>query len=337
MFSQQDIEHIAEDLLARDLDPGPLVRLLRDALGVPPDDDRCRQARQNLLQSRWPGQLDAAQEADGSWGRFHTQDTKKKTRFPTSEFAIMRGLSIGLDKAAPVFGRAIDYMRRVLRGEARWSDHYEKHEHFVLAVRLFTAAYLALIDPDDPALDAVWADWFSILQSACASGAYEVEAERRASLALLGSDVSASAVGLCSVHTVNLLGARSSLVPAALQRAWLAHLWSEPDGLKYVEANLAGIPQEITDRALGRWLRTLEAVAALEAWAEYGGGAVNWLWQQRGADGLWDFGPRHPRSYYFPLSENWRIKGTRAIDCTTRVLALFRRYLEASTGQGDVR
>ena len=75
-------------------------------------------------------------------------------------------------------------MRRVLRGEARWSDYYEKHEHFVVAVRLFTAAYLALIDPDDPALDEVWTDWSAILQRACASGTYNAEAERKASLVL---------------------------------------------------------------------------------------------------------------------------------------------------------
>jgi hypothetical protein len=328
IFSQQDIDHIAEELLARYLDPGPRFRLLRDVLEVSPDDDRYRQARRDLQQSRWVCELDAAQEADGSWGRFHTQDTKKKTRFPTSEFAIMRGLALGLDKTSPVFLRATDYMRRVLRGEARWSDRYEKAGSFELAVRLFTAAYLALIDPDDPILDAVWADWYAILQRACASGVYDVEAERNASLALLGTDVSGSYAGLRCVHTVNLLAARSSQIPAAVQHAWLAYLWSEPKGLDYVGTALASLPQDIEDRALSGWLRTLETISALDAWAEYGDDAVNWLWQQRGADGLWDFGSRHPKSSYLPLSESWRKRGTRAIDCTTRVLVLFRRYIE---------
>jgi hypothetical protein len=326
MFTQQDIVYIARDLLARDLDPGPRVRLLRDVLGVAPDDSRYRQARRDLQQSRWVRALKAAQEADGSWGRFHSQDTKRRTRFPTSEFAIMRGLALGLNKSDPVFRRATGYMRRVLRGQARWSDRYEKHEHFVIAVRLFTAAFLALIDPNDTALDAVWADWYEILRGACASDVYEVEAERRASLALLGTDVSGGVVGLRSVHTVRLLGAKSHQIPPAVQRAWLAHLWSEPTGLKYVETDLAGHPEDIEDRALGQWLLALETVAALEAWTEYGGDAIAWLWQQRGADGLWDFGPRHPRSASLPLSESWRKRGTRAIDCTTRLLALFCRY-----------
>ena len=91
---QQDIESIAADLLSRELDPGPRVRLLRDVLQVSLDDTRYVQARRDLQGSRWVHQLDAAQEADGSWGRFHTQDTKKKTRFPTCEFAIMRGLTL---------------------------------------------------------------------------------------------------------------------------------------------------------------------------------------------------------------------------------------------------
>jgi hypothetical protein len=310
--------------------------LLRDVLGVSPDEKRYRQAQRALRGSRWIQLLEAEQGADGSWGRFHTQDTKKKTRFPTSEFAIMRGLSLGLDKTAPVFRRAIDDMRRVLRGEARWSDTYEKHPHFVVAVRMFTAAYLALIDPDDPILDTVWADWFAILQRTCASGAYDVEEERNASLALLGTDVSDSAVGLRSVHTVNLLAARSARIPADVQRAWLAHLWSEPAGLKYVEADLASLPEDIEDRVLSPWLRTLEAVSGLEGWTEHSDDAVTWLWQQRSANGLWDFGSRHPRSYYFPLSESWRKRGTRAIDCTTRVLALLRRHTEASIAGAEL-
>jgi hypothetical protein len=136
----------------------------------------------------------------------------------------MRGLSLGLDTSTPVFVRASDYMRRVLRSKARWSDHYEKHPHFMVAVRLFTAAHLALIAPDDPALDAVWDDWSEILTGACASGAYSAEAERNASLAVLYTDVADSAVGLRSVHTVNLLAARSRQIARAVQRAWLADL-----------------------------------------------------------------------------------------------------------------
>jgi hypothetical protein len=118
-FSGQDLEHTAEELLARDLDPGPRVRLLRDVLGVAADDRRYSQAQSGLQGGRWVQLLEAAQETDGSWGRFHTRDTKVKTRFPTCEFAIMRGLSLGLDKASSVLLRAMDYMRRVLRGEAR--------------------------------------------------------------------------------------------------------------------------------------------------------------------------------------------------------------------------
>ena len=51
MFSQQEIEHSAKDLLARNLDPGPRVRLLRDVLGVSPKDERLRQAQRDLQQN----------------------------------------------------------------------------------------------------------------------------------------------------------------------------------------------------------------------------------------------------------------------------------------------
>jgi hypothetical protein len=42
---------------------------------------------------------------------------------------------------------------------------------------------------------------------------------------------------------------------------------------------------------------------------------------------MWDFGEQAGKTYYFPLSNNWRKKGNRAIDHSTRVLALLSRYL----------
>jgi Zn-dependent M28 family amino/carboxypeptidase len=46
----------------------------------------------------------------------------------------------------------------------------------------------------------------------------------------------------------------------------------------------------------------------------------------RNADGVWDFGAKVSKSFYFPLSDDWRKAGNRSVDHSTRILALLRQF-----------
>jgi len=52
--------------------------------------------------------------------------------------------------------------------------------------------------------------------------------------------------------------------------------------------------------------------------------AVNWIWAQRTPEGFWGLGSRIGRKPWtsFPLSESWRRRQNRVIDCTVEVLSL---------------
>ncbi len=94
------------------LDPIPRYLLHRDLLRTP-EAQLCA-FRRPLDESRWVRQLASAQWPDGSWGRFHTQDTKRKQPIPTTETAILLALGAGLWKDHPVLARTVAYIERVL-------------------------------------------------------------------------------------------------------------------------------------------------------------------------------------------------------------------------------
>jgi hypothetical protein len=322
----EQIENAAEVILARDPDPVVRVRLLRDVLMRDAEDPDYRKARAASLASKWVKQLEEAQCDDGSWGRFHTENTKIKSTFPTTEFAIARGVALGLDKTHPVFRNAIRYMANVLRGKARWSDGYERSPCFPLAVKVFTAAQLGKIDPWNAAMDDLWDTWIEILQRTFTHGVYDTEVEATVSKDLLGQSVAGSYVGLQSVYNVEFLGCRSERIPKKPQSAYSTWLWNLPRGLGYRDAPLSAVPEDSSYQQVKQWLSSLESAAMFASWRDLAGGAVEWLWIQRDDDGLWDFGSGRGRSPHFPLSESWRKKRNRQTDYSTRVLALLRRY-----------
>ena len=108
------------------------------------------------LQSKWVRQLEDAQLPDGSWGRFHSQDTKKKTVFRTTEEAIDRAFALGLEPGDGLLTRVSQYIQNVLDGDAQITDRDEKNEAWPLLVKFILAGRLAQIDPANQLLDPFW-------------------------------------------------------------------------------------------------------------------------------------------------------------------------------------
>jgi hypothetical protein len=60
-------------------------------------------------------------------------------------------------------------------------------------------------------------------------------------------------------------------------------------------------------------------------WLHFARPWIEWIWDQRGEDGYWDFGPRSSSTTFFPLSEDWKTLKNRQLDWTTRALILLKR------------
>ncbi|MBN1965819.1 MAG: hypothetical protein JW910_14300 [Anaerolineae bacterium] len=317
------IKAMAERLLAQDPAPAVRMRLLRDVLGQPVDD-----ATRNALDaSRWVKLLAAEQRADGSWGRFHSQDAAAKQRVITTEFGVERALALGLDADHPVLERAAVYLELLLAGDVPFPDPAERNDRWLTGVQLFVASTLALVRPDHPVLEPVRALWLEIARRTFAGGTYDAAAEIAAHEELTGASVKDSYLTLRGKYQLALLSSQPDALDPATQRALLIWLWSLPDGVGYQSVPLA-VPPPAKAGPFDRWFSSLELLSRFPAWREFAGTAVEWLWAQRRADGDWDCGARAPGSVVLPLAEDWRGSGRRARDWTARVLCLLDRYYE---------
>ena len=217
MVDLPDIQTIGEKLLSLDPDPVPRYRILRDVLHVSPQSAEYAAAETAARESKWVQMLAEEQHPDGSWGRFHTEDTKRNQKIPTTQFAVSRGFELGLQSGDALFESAIGYMTEVLRDHRRWSDSYETNVWFAPGVKLFTAATLATIDPDNPVLSQVWEPWYQVFCRTLQSGSYDKQAEQSASTEILGIDISDSYIAISAAPSLELFGARKHLLPAQNQ------------------------------------------------------------------------------------------------------------------------
>lgn len=296
----RNLKEVTEEILAEHPDPVVYYRLLRDVLKKPRDDQDIIQARHNLNHSRWVHQLEGEQCENGSWGRFHTMDTKKRQKIVTTEFGVTRARALGLDASHPILLKTIQYITGLLNHVIPFPDRREVTvPNWDDSIQLIQAATLAQIQPDAPILDGVWDRLYTtILQG-------------------------------YTRYNVAFLGSRVDRLPKDVEKKYVEQVWNHQGGIAYFGIPLSSPPQPLKG-AIDKWFSSMEVLSLFPSWRLYAEDALNQLWELRNDRGFWDFGPRPAWSphggAWFPLSESWRKKGARQTDWTTRVLILLRTY-----------
>ena len=75
----QVIEQLAQSILDAQPDASVRIRLLRDVLRLPAQDEALLNAQQDVIKSRWVQELAQEQQSNGSWGRLHSRDSGQDT------------------------------------------------------------------------------------------------------------------------------------------------------------------------------------------------------------------------------------------------------------------
>ncbi|MFU8771640.1 MAG: hypothetical protein ACNA8H_04370 [Anaerolineales bacterium] len=320
------IEAKAHKILEQSPEVVVRYRLLRDVLKRPTGDVELSQAKEEMYYSPNVQELANEQWADGSWGAFHTRNTCLNQKIITTEAGVERALALGLDAAHPILEKTTNYLLRVMNGEIPFPDRHEKNDRWQTGLRLILASTLALIHPIHPVLDQDRKLWVSIAELTFQSGKYSEEDEIEAHSKLTGASVKDSYLVLNHKYQLNILGSIPGLLPKELEAGFLRWLWNKEDGIGYLGIPLNREPPDRSDQ-IDRWLASLELVArAYPLWINYAQPSIEWLWSQQNERGYWDFGTRPASITRLPLSENWRKKGKRENDWTTRVLALLRVF-----------
>jgi hypothetical protein len=332
-FTQNDLETTAERLLDMQPDPVPRFRLLRDVLRCDSADAAYQEAERGLLQSKWVLQLANSQWDDGTWGRFHTQDSSKKQPFPTTESAIAIALELGLDQHSSILQKVMPTILDYVGGKAIWPDPPEKHDNpqaWYVWVLHFSAAILALIDPYHARLDAFWDLWAEALQATFESGTYDRQREIAALNALMQCRMK-NPVPFHKRYPLLILSATHNRLSDDLERGMLGFVMHYPAGIYYVYGKDISVLPPLLSRDFWRWFCAHRLLSRFRLWRELSVDAVNWIWEQRTPEGLWDFGSKISRKPYtsLPLSESWRRPKNRIIDCTTSALGLLSKCFDS--------
>jgi hypothetical protein len=320
------LQALGVSLLAKDTAPPVRLRMLRDVLRRPACDVELAQAVEELESSHWVLELGREQWSDGSWGRLHSRDCAAGQKIPTTEAGVERALALGLTAEHPILHRAVQYLAGVLEGASSYRDRAEKNDRWPTGVRLFAAATLAQIAPQQMSLDREWSLWSEILGRSFAGGAYDPRAQAQAHRALTGASAMGSYLVLCNKYAVTLLGARAEFLPKELEAEFVGWLWSLKAGVGYLGEPLHGPPRPPKPSTIDRWMQSQELLSQFPTWCTLASGVMEWLWEQRIVEGWWDLGPRASTSLVLPLSDSWRTKKARALDWSTRVMALLSRF-----------
>lgn len=327
-FTENDVLNTACLLLSKDLHPAVSFKLLKDVVRAPENDGRLKELKKRVLYSGLVKELESEQKYDGSWGRFLTKDYTLKKKFPTTAIAVERALYIGLDKSDDLLFNALEYIKGVIQGEIRLTDTGEVNERWPAMQKYRIAYYLEKIEPNSEYTDEIWNTWLYIINRAFREGTYNYELDKQAQREVFG--ITGSRLIPLPFKFIML---RGNHISPELEQSLLSHCWERHciNGYYWSEAILHNLPSDFYYSKTRRWFYPLEFFSGFRQNGKYLWKAMEWLWNGRSDEGLWDFGPqiKDPFGYFCYLSEDgWRKAGKRAIDCTVEVLVLLRRYID---------
>ena len=257
----EELQNVIDCFAAQVSDPFPQYIFRKEILRETPSHSECAA----IKKSKWYQQLTEDQWENGSWGRFHTQDTKtlRVQKFVTTEFALRRARDLSLERDDPIIQKTIGLMERYLRDEEAWPDTIEKHDGFVISFKTLIAANLAIFDPHHPLLSSKREVCATNLAKAITSGFPDEgiwEQENRKSNDIL--------LRLFMVYPIWLLQ-NNHFLPDDLQRLFLAWIWHRKDGIYYINNIASSSIRSLENKDFGGWLAGLENLSDFPLFSEF--------------------------------------------------------------------
>lgn len=271
-------------------------------------------------EGKWAKQLLTLQKEDGSWGWFHSISQFSDSSV-TTEQALRRLEGLGYTIQDECIQRAVNYLEDCLAGRRFLPDRAEKVSDWQVFSSLMLAAWLRRFVPEHPPAMQVAQKWADVITQAFADGSYDHERYVQAYRDILKPQYG-RINGLATFYPISLL---RGCLDEKTEKAFCAYAINHPKGIYYIcERSLLELPARFESRETSRWLAANELMAHYPAARPMLDFAVEWLEQNRNAEGGWDLGKEAKDGIYFPLSDDWRRRETRIADCTARIGQVIR-------------
>ena len=263
--TQQIIEYLSEHVT----DPVPKFIMQKEIYKEPAESPSYKNAYNQINQSKWYRELADEQWEDGSWGRFHTQDSKaaNKQKFVTTESALRRAFELSLSKDDPIIARCIKKMERYVREEETWTDRIEMHKDggksHLYCRPFLTAANISLFDPENLVVKPMREVFVNTLRISLSKGYFDEKAWIQENRSYRGP-------GLDGWNAYTLMILKSAeCMSEELQRQYLNYIWHRKGGVYYLPNFPAAEKKNVEDNKFYSWLFLLESLSGFSLFSEF--------------------------------------------------------------------
>jgi hypothetical protein len=278
------------------------------------------------IRSKWVEDIKKEQKVDGSWGRFHTQDTRIKQKYPTTENAVLRLKYLSLNRCDIMVEKACNYMERLLCDLSIWPEGWEKNKWFKPAVPLFIASKLAMFGSNSPNYICICNKWIDIINLCFQNNKYSGKIVDSIAIEQIGTPIDGSYIGLSSFNNILLFSHNANKIPVDIQKKYIQWLHNNPAIVGYTITSLNKKINELNGNALYDYIRIMALLSVFGGFANEFSYEIKWLEKQQGCDGFWDFGNKINNN--IKLSDNWRLEINRKIDCSIFVLGCLKNTID---------
>ena len=270
--------------------------------------------------TKWAQQILSLQDEEGKWGIFHSLAQISNAPM-TTEQALRRLKRLGFTIEDDCIQKAVGYMNDCLTRKKEIPDYKEKIQDWEVFSDLMLATWVRAFVDDNAAANRVAQQWAEVITAAFETGRFDyrryVSAYARA---IRLPPKGARLLGCVSFYPVSLV---AGCLDAKTEDAYVWHFVHQAGGIDYIYGHhLAVLPQAFQSKEASRFLAAIELLAEHEAGRKHLQYVVQWLEENRNANGKWDMGSAANDKIYFPLSNSWRKAETREADCTERISKL---------------
>ncbi|AZO95454.1 hypothetical protein [Halocella sp. SP3-1] len=317
-----DINNIVEKVLSNTNSAVVKYKIMIEIFDTDKNDTEIKKLRKELDESKRVQDIISEQREDGSWGRFHSQNTKIKQKYKTTESAIIYLSNLGLKRGDRPVDKACNYMEELLNKRLHWPDAWEKNKWFLAGVDLFITSKLSMFGCEDEKYNDIVEKWSTILFETLSGGEYKSEVVNEIAKEIIGVDIHNSYIGLNSINCVILLTNNRHRLSDDLQKKYLNWLHTYEKNVFYTTAYLKKHPKDIVNVGeLSDWIVVMTYLSKLDGFYEEFKDEINWLLRLNEDNDFWDLGKALTKQR---LSDNWRKQINRKIDQTVYILGILK-------------
>ena len=311
---RKECSEIVNRLLNMNPDPIPKFILLKEFKGYGESNAEYNDLYEKVCNHKFVVKWEASQNSQGFWHPFHG----------LTEGVIRMLLSYGLDKEHPILLKVQKCLVDLLQGKELTGQHEKQDNPLwypVMFEPLIFASMLSLINPEDEHINEQRKLRSHFAEEAFASSIYDSDADAKVQLEHFGFKTKRT-IPPFNYYNLLLLAPNDeiSYISDKASQALVDFHMNEANGVYYVYGNkpskMVSISEQNRDSSdFWNWIRALSLIAQFKGWEKYEHNFIDWIFEQRNQDGLWEF----PKKFDFVLSDSWRGKN-KAIDSTIFVL-----------------